>query len=215
MVNLISLIAPISYIAVLLGSLIAFSSLYRKRKNAKAASLEPWFPPHTARDVYLSLLHQDEESSVPDTLLKAALMLRAKEDIRRLMILRSSKGSLQALLQKGCVGDDLWTRFSRAESEMEEELRDVVTEANAYKEGWGQLIFPTANEMVNHDRIKERAEKVAVEAEAESKWWNEKRERASRELLGEEGATASGGKADDSDAAVEKVKNKSKRTAKK
>lgn len=77
------------------------------------------------------------------------------------------------------------------------------------------MIFPTANEMVNHDRIKERAEKVAVEAEAESKWWNEKRERASRELLGEEGAPASGGKVDDSDAAVEKVKNKSKRTAKK
>ena len=123
MVNLISLIAPISYIAVLLGSLIAFSSLYRKRKNAKAASLEPWFPPHTARDVYLSLLHQDEESSVPDTLLKAALMLRAKEDIRRLMVLRTSKSSLQSLLQKGCVGDDLWTRFSRAESEMEEVSR--------------------------------------------------------------------------------------------
>ncbi|KAI5844247.1 Sec62/63 complex, subunit Sec66 [Tricharina praecox] len=208
MVNLISLIAPVSYIAVLLGSLIAFSSLYRKRKNAKAASLEPWFPPHTARDVYLSLLHQDEESSVPDTLLKAALMLRAKEDIRRLMVLRTSKGSLQGLLQKGCVGDDLWTRFSRAESEMEEELRDVVMEANAYKEGWGQLIFQTANEMVNHDRIKERAEKVATEAEAERKWWNEKRERSSRELMGEEEEFTSDDNANDSDGVGEKVRKR-------
>jgi hypothetical protein len=26
------------------------------------------------------------------------------------------------------VGDDLWQRFQRAEKEMEEELRDVVTE---------------------------------------------------------------------------------------
>jgi translocation protein SEC66 len=117
--SLISLVAPISYIAVLIGSLIAFSSLYRKRKAAKAASLEPWFPAHTARDVYLSLLHQ-EDGKVPESLLKAALMVRAREDIKRLLSLRQSKNSLQMLLQKGCVGDDLWTRFQRADSEMEE-----------------------------------------------------------------------------------------------
>lgn len=120
MIDFISLIAPISYIIVLIGSLGVFSSLYRKRKAANAASLEPWFPPHTPRDIYLSLLHLDETDPVPDSALKAALMLRAKEDIKRLMALRQSKGSLQALLQKGSVGDDLWTRFSVAESEMEE-----------------------------------------------------------------------------------------------
>jgi len=185
MVNYISLIAPITYIAVLIGSLAVFSSLYRKRKAAKAASLEPWFGPHTPRDIYLSLLHLEGNKQVPDTVLKAALMLRAKENIKRLMVLRQSKQSLQTLLQKGCVGDDLWTRFTAAEAEMEEELRDVVMEANAYKEGWGQIIFQTANEMVNHDRIRERAETVAVEATAERKWWDEKRERATRELLGD------------------------------
>jgi len=185
MVNYISLIAPITYIAVLIGSLAVFSSLYRKRKAAKAASLEPWFGPHTPRDIYLSLLHLEGNKQVPDTVLKAALMLRAKENIKRLMVLRQSKQSLQTLLQKGCVGDDLWTRFTAAEAEMEEELRDVVMEANAYKEGWGQIIFQTANEMVNHDRIREGAETVAVEATAERKWWDEKRERATRELLGD------------------------------
>jgi translocation protein SEC66 len=120
MVNFVSLIAPLSYIVVLVGSLGVFSSLYRKRKAAKAASLEPWFPPHTTRDIYLSLLHLEGSKTVPDSILKAALMLRAKEDIKRLMALRQSKNSLQILLQKGCVGDDLWTRFSVAESEMEE-----------------------------------------------------------------------------------------------
>lgn len=75
------------------------------------------------------------------------------------------------------------------------------------------MIFQTANEMVNHDRIKERAEKVAVEAEAERKWWNEKRERSRRELLGEEGASASDGNVDDSDNVVEKARKK--RVAKK
>ncbi|KAI5798860.1 Sec62/63 complex, subunit Sec66 [Geopyxis carbonaria] len=191
MVNLLSLIAPISYIAVLIGSLAVFSSLYRKRKATKAASLEPWFGPHTARDVYLSLLHLEGPKAVPETVLKAALMLRAKENIKRLMSLRQSKQSLQALLQRGSVGDDLWTRFQAAEAEMDEELRDVVSEANAYQEGWDQLIFQTANEMVNHDRLRERAEHVEVEAATERKWWDEKRERVRKELMAEENTNTS------------------------
>jgi len=164
------------------GSLGIFSSLYRKRKAAKAASLEPWFPPHTARDIYLSLLHLEGSKAVPDSVLKAALVMRAKEDIRRVMALRQSKNSLQMLLQKGCVGDDLWTRFNAADAENEEELPDVVMEANAYREGWGQIIFQTASEMVNHDRIRLRAAQVSADAEEERKWWDEKRARSAREL---------------------------------
>lgn len=38
------------------------------------------------------------------------------------MQIRSAKSSLAQLLQKGSVGDDLWTRFTRAEKEIEEVL---------------------------------------------------------------------------------------------
>jgi translocation protein SEC66 len=62
-------------------------------------------------------------------------------------------------------------------------------DANAYKEGWGQVIFQTANEMVNHDRLRERTEQVEIEAAEERKWWDEKRARSQRELLAEEAAT--------------------------
>lgn len=126
MVNLISLGVPIAYITVLIGSLAVFSSLYRKRKAAKAASLEPWFEPHTARDVYNSLLHIDgpDGEKIPDHVLVAALLLRAKEDIRRVLTLRQSKQGLQQLLQKGSVGDDLWTRFEAANAEMDEVCGD-------------------------------------------------------------------------------------------
>ena len=67
-----------------------------------------------------------------------------------------------------------------------QELRDVVTEANAFAEGWGQMIFQTANEMVNHDRVRERIDRVAEDATGERKWWDERRARSSRELLGED-----------------------------
>lgn len=126
-VDWLMILAPIAYLFILIGSLAVFSNLYRKSKAAKAASLEPWFPPHLQRNIYLSLLHQ-EDPKVPDSILKAALLRRATEDIHRIVQVRNAKSALQALLQKGSVGDDLWQRFLRAEKEMEVELRDVVTE---------------------------------------------------------------------------------------
>ena len=131
-VDWLTLLVPFAYLFILTGSLAVFSSLYRKRKAAKAASLEPWFPPHLQRNIYLTLLHQ-EDPKVPDSYLKAALLRRATEDIHRIVQIRNAKGALQTLLQRGSVGDDLWQRFQRAEKEIEEELRDVVNEVSIYR----------------------------------------------------------------------------------
>lgn len=102
-------------------------------QKAKSASLAPWFGPHIQRNIYLSLLHiepedGEEKAAVPETVLKAALLRRATEDILRIVQIRNSKQALSSLLQRGSVGDDLWQRFLRAEKEIEEELRDVVAE---------------------------------------------------------------------------------------
>lgn len=131
MVDWVTLSIPFAYVTILVGSLAVFSSLYRKRKLAKAANLAPWFPPHLQRNIYLSLLHLEPEPGtpkVPDSVLKAALLRRATEDIHRIVQIRNAKQALQVLLQRGSVGDDLWQRFQRAEKEIEEELRDVVNE---------------------------------------------------------------------------------------
>ena len=137
-----NLTLPVLYLTILIGSLYTFSSLYRKRKINKALNLESWFPQHRSRDVYLSLLHLDPAESsesadgekklrqVPDSILKAALLRRALEDIQRIVQLRTSKPALQHLLQRGSVGEELWQRFLRAEKEMEEEVKDVVNEVS-------------------------------------------------------------------------------------
>lgn len=151
------LAVPFAYVGILVGSLATFSSLYRKRKAgkfcpslplsltnqpltlspAKSLSLEPWFPPHVQRNIYLSLLHlepqpgQEKATPVPDSILKAALLQRACEDIRRILAVRNSKQALSQLLARGSVGDDLWQRFLRAEKEVEAELRDVVEEVRS------------------------------------------------------------------------------------
>lgn len=69
-----------------------------------------------------------KSTSIPDSVVRAALMRRAVEDIRRLIQVKNAKQACSTLLQRGSVGDDLWQRFQRAEKEMEAELRDVVTE---------------------------------------------------------------------------------------
>lgn len=70
----------------------------------------------------------EKSPRVPESVVKAALLRRAVEDIDRLIQIKSAKQACSSLLLRGSVGDDLWQRFQRAEKEMEEELRDVVTE---------------------------------------------------------------------------------------
>ncbi|KAL4798173.1 Pre protein translocase subunit Sec66-domain-containing protein [Aspergillus venezuelensis] len=182
MVDWVTLLVPFAYLSVLIGSLATFSSLYRKRKARKASSLEPWFPAHTQRDIYFSLLHlepsskeKEKEKKVPESVLKAALLRRAMEDIKRVMALRSQKQALSMLLQRGSVGDDLWQRFLRAEKEMEDEVRDVVSEANAYAPNWGQVIFQSANEMVNNAIVRERLDRHQKKVDEEKAWWEKRR----------------------------------------
>ncbi|OAL55760.1 translocation protein-like protein sec66 [Pyrenochaeta sp. DS3sAY3a] len=173
-VDWVMLGVPIAYLFILGGSLAVFSNLYRKRKAATAASLEPWFPQHLQRNVYLSLLHM-ENPKVPDSILKAALLRRATEDIHRIVQIRNAKQALQVLLQRGSVGDDLWQRFQRAEKEIEEELRDVVQEANAFAPNWGQTIFQSASEMAQNTHIRERLGEILSKAPEEKEWWEKRK----------------------------------------
>jgi translocation protein SEC66 len=149
------------------------------------------------RNIYLSLLHlEPEEGSekvpkVPESVLRAALLRRAVEDIHRIIQVRSAKQACSTLLQRGSVGDDLWQRFLRAEKEMEEELKDVVMEvsyalwnihrpcwsdqANALSPNWGQSIFQSANEIAANTAFRKRLEEVQAQTVAEKEWWEKRR----------------------------------------
>ncbi|KAJ4272233.1 Translocation protein S66 [Fusarium torreyae] len=182
---------PFAYVLVLGSALMTFSTIYRKRQAAESANLAPWFGPHLQRNVYLSLLHLTPEDGsekgpkIPDSVLRAALMRRAVEDIRRLIQIKSAKQACGSLLQRGSVGDDLWQRFQRAEKEMEEELRDVVTEANALAPNWGQSIFQSAHEMTANAAMRNSVEEILVQAESEKEWWEKRRGQIQSEFMKE------------------------------
>ncbi|CBQ73218.1 related to SEC66-ER protein-translocation complex chain [Sporisorium reilianum SRZ2] len=151
----LSIFVPIGYVATLVVSMLVFSRIYRRRSALNLAkSYQPWFPEgHEARDIYQTLVAADP--AAPEAVLKAALLNRAMTDVRRIMRMRDDKQALGTLLQKGSIGDETMARFTLAEKELEAEILDVVSEANTFREGWGQLIFPTASEMVAHLKHKE------------------------------------------------------------
>ncbi|KAJ9479305.1 Translocation protein SEC66 [Pseudozyma hubeiensis] len=165
----LSIFVPIGYIATLVVSMLVFSRIYRRRSALNMAkSYQPWFAEgHEARDIYQTLVAADPPA--PEEVLKAALLNRAMTDVRRIMRMRDDKQALATLLQKGSIGDETMARFNLAEKELEAEILDVVSEANTFREGWGQLIFPTASEMVAHLKHKEIYYGIQRQREAEVK----------------------------------------------
>lgn len=149
----------------------------------------------------------EKAPKVPDSVIRAALLRRAVEDIHRIIQIRTAKASCTSLLQRGSVGDDLWQRFQRAEKEMEEELRDVVMEvrravpqfpaaipikltvsqANALAPNWGQIIFQSANEILANSILKERLDEIQAQTEKEKEWWEKRRTSIKTEFMKELG----------------------------
>lgn len=101
--------------------------------------------------------------------MRAALLRRAMGDVKRLVHIQQEKPPLQALLRAGTVGDELWKEFSIAEQETMAELQEVVAEANTYKPGWGQTIFTTAAQMVEHEKQKVILDEMKTRKEEEER----------------------------------------------
>jgi len=159
-----SVLVPIAYLIIVFGGLFVFSYFYRKHTSTRV--FEPYFPSHPERNVYVTLLQQDPPAN--DALLKSALVRRAMADVQRVLRIREDKPALQALLQKGSIGDDLWNSLIAAEKELETEIMEVIAEANSFVEGWGQVIFPTANEMLANEKMRavfEATEQTKAELE--------------------------------------------------
>ncbi|TFK76517.1 hypothetical protein BDN72DRAFT_831092 [Pluteus cervinus] len=160
-----SVLVPVAYILIVFGGLFVFSYFYRKRAASRVYG--PYFPTHAERNTYVTLL-QKSNPPASDALLKSALVRRAMADVQRVLRIREDKPALQNLLQKGAIGDDLWNSLLNAEKELEAEIMEVVAEANSFVEGWGQVIFPTANEMIANEKMRtifERTPELRAELE--------------------------------------------------
>ncbi|KAK9478745.1 Sec62/63 complex, subunit Sec66 [Lipomyces japonicus] len=154
----VSVYAPIAYLVLLLSCLALFSTVYRRRKVRRLVNLTPWFGPHDSRQIYESIkaLPSTTGQKIPEKTIKAALLQRATENVRRIMVLQESKPALTELHQRGSIGDEIWTRFLAAEKLMDGEIMECAGEANLIKPGWAQVLFASAAEIVHNQRLREK-----------------------------------------------------------
>jgi len=169
-----SWVVSVVYVGGMLFVMSTFSYIWRRRKAA-LTPIVPWFPDTTALDTYISLLQADPPAT--ELQLKSALLRRAMTDVERAIKLREDRPALHSLIQKGAVGDELWTSFLKAEQELQHDIMDVTREADTFKKDWGQTIFHTANEMVQHEKHKKISEQIKELKEKEEKDFKKREER--------------------------------------
>ncbi|KAI8980810.1 Pre protein translocase subunit Sec66-domain-containing protein [Pilobolus umbonatus] len=169
-----SLLLPAVYLGGCIAAMSAFSYVYRRASSYQL--VEAWFPVNVQKEEYIALLNT--EPPVPEHHLRAALLRRAMEAVRRLVQIQQEKPALQQLMKMGSIGDDLWREFNAAEQEMTAELQEIAKEANTFKEGWGPTIFSTAAQMLEHEKQKQMQidMKNMLEAETKRKKLEEERE---------------------------------------
>ncbi|KAI9250510.1 Pre protein translocase subunit Sec66-domain-containing protein [Phascolomyces articulosus] len=160
-----TLALPALYLGGCIAAMSVFSFVYRRVTGIK--TVEPWFSDNNEKEQYIVLLNT--EKPVPEQHLRAALLRRAMEAVRRLVQIQQEKPALQQLMRMGSIGDDLWRDFSVAEQQTMMELQEVSQEANTYKSNWGQTIFSTAAQMLEHEKQKVLQQEMKAMKEAEEK----------------------------------------------
>ena len=103
--------------------------------------------------------------------MKAALLRRAMEAVRRLLLVQQEKPALVQLMRSGHIGDEVWLDFQTAEQETMNEIQQVLAEASTYSKDWGQTIFTTASQMLESEKQKEAKKGVLLMREQEEKRW--------------------------------------------
>ncbi|KAJ3162785.1 translocation protein S66 [Geranomyces michiganensis] len=139
----------------------------KARAAVQHAHDEGYFPPHTSRTQYNELAEMfSPEDPNGLKLLMTSLMKRALTDVQRVFHINEEKAPLQALVNKGTVGEDLLEKLVAAEAELQSEINEVMEEAEMYRSGWGKTIFQEASQIVQMSAQQE-AQRIAQEQQAE------------------------------------------------
>lgn len=166
----VSIYTPVTYIITLLVLLATFSSFYRKRKVNKLRSMSSLFGENIPKEMYLQLKAQ-EEPKVNEKLLKTALIRRGAEAVRRLFKLKECEPYMNILYLKGYIGDEDHERMKIQKKLIEVELSEVAMEAESYKKGWSQQLFPVCQETTMNEALRRRLNAIKSREEKLGKEW--------------------------------------------
>ncbi|KAI5957673.1 sec66 [Candida theae] len=173
----ISIFTPLIYVGVVLSVFVVFSIFYRRRRLAKFQQIEPIFKENHNAIIYQQLKSQYVDPDLPKDqkphkkVMKAALLRRGVEAIRRSMKLKENEPVFNKLYQNGSIGDDMFKQLEFEIKFQELELREIVTETEQYKKGWSQTFFPLAQEICFNEALRRRLNAVDDRSGKLSELW--------------------------------------------
>lgn len=88
--------------------------------------------------------------------MKAALLRRGAEAIRRSLKLKENEPIFNRLYQEGHIGDATFKSFAILTKLQEIEIRDIVIEVENMKKGWTQQFFATCQEICFNEALRRR-----------------------------------------------------------
>lgn len=154
-----SFYTPFIYTAILLISLVYFSKYYKNQKLKKLTQLKSIFDENDARDLYFQLksMNQDETTTkIHEKVLKAALLNRGAENIRRSFKLKELTPQVETLYKNGSIGEDYWESFQTEIKIIEAEVKDCIIEAERLQPGWPKLFLGLCQEICFNQALQRR-----------------------------------------------------------
>ncbi len=120
--QVVTIFAPVLYLAGLTGLFLLFTRLRRKPD-----AITPYFAPHVPKSEHDELAELFGLSNQRHRrILEIALMRRAIEDIKRAVRIQEEKPSVQNMVSQGIVGEGLLVRIRQAEAELNVEMVQVL-----------------------------------------------------------------------------------------
>lgn len=158
----ISVFTPLVYVGILMTAFIFFLLNHRQRRLRELAKIEPLFPENDCANLYATLKSMSTQDDLPalqrpsKAVLKAALLRRAGEVIKRSIKLKEFEQTFEKLYHDGLIGDDIYKQHDIQSKLQELELQDIVHEATELKADWVNTFFPVAQEICFNEAMRRR-----------------------------------------------------------
>lgn len=174
----ISVYTPLVYVGVMVTAFAIFSVLYRRHRLRKLIGVEPLFSHNHALDLYTAVKDKyydklaPKDERPPEKAVKAALLRRAVEAIRRSLKLKENEVVFNRLYQEGLIGDDVFQQFVLQNKVQQAELSDIVQESRQFSAQWPEAFFPVAQEICFNEALRRRLNAMDDRSESLLAMWN-------------------------------------------
>lgn len=174
----ISLYTPLIYVAVMVTAFIIFSVQYKRHRLKKLVQVKSLFGHNYTVDLYLTLKDKYYDKSLPkderppEKAVKAALLRRAVEAIRRSLKLKENEPVFNKLYQDGLIGDEIFKQFELQSKMQQLELNEIVSECQQFSKEWPDKFFPVAQEICFNEALRRRLNSFDARSEKLVEMWS-------------------------------------------